>query len=199
MTMPGRLPNVAIATLLRRGRRRRGFVTDTQLSRDERSVLLWAAFGYREKSGSGRTVPSAGGIYSAEIHILAAPGGVWGIDSGVYHYQPQAHSIVLTGEGDARKGLVNVSLSQQFLGEAPIVLVVSADVEKTTAHYGKRGIRYVHMDIGHIGQNIYLIAEALGLGTVAVGAFDDDRLANMLGLPEGLFPFYLMPVGRVRS
>jgi SagB-type dehydrogenase family enzyme len=77
-----------------------------------------------------------------------------------------------------------------------VILAISADVGKTTTYYGKRGTRYVHMDIGHVGQNIYLISEALGLGTVAVGAFDDDRVARLLALPRDLFPFYLMPIGR---
>jgi nitroreductase len=51
------------------------------------------------------------------------------------------------------------------------------------------------MDIGHLGENVYLQAEALGFATVAVGAFDDDALTNLLPLPENYEVKYLLPFG----
>ncbi len=195
LELPDALPDVPLPELLKRRRSRRRFLTEP-LSLDQVSVLLWAALGYRRDSGTGRTVPSAGAIYPVEIHLVTGEPGIEGLEAGVYRYIPQAHSIELTEPGDRRAKVAAAALSQEFLRDAPVIAVVSADVGKTTAHYGKRGLRYVHMDTGHVGQNIYLIAEALDLGTVAVGAFDDDRVARLLVLPRDLFPFYLMPLGR---
>jgi SagB-type dehydrogenase family enzyme len=58
------------------------------------------------------------------------------------------------------------------------------------------GIRYVHMEVGHVGENIYLQATALGLGTVTVGAFNDELIQKILTLPKEQKPLYIMPVGR---
>ena len=66
---------------------------------------------------------------------------------------------------------------------------------RTTRKYGPRGVRYVHIEVGHAAQNLALQATALGLGTVTVGAFDDAVVARLLHLPEGEAPLYLMPVG----
>ena len=51
------------------------------------------------------------------------------------------------------------------------------------------------MEVGHVGQNVSLMALSLGLGTVTVGAFKDDELARVLRLEEGLKPYYVMPIG----
>jgi len=58
--------------------------------------------------------------------------------------------------------------------------------------------RYAHMEVGHVGQNIHLQAEALGLGTVVIGAFMDDEVAELLHLPKEHEPLYVMPVGYIR-
>nr|MBP7412055.1 SagB/ThcOx family dehydrogenase [Methanoculleus sp.] len=79
---------------------------------------------------------------------------------------------------------------------APATLVIAAVQERTTRKYGDRGIRYVAMEAGHAAENVYLQAEALDLSTVAIGAFDDDRVREVLMLPENMTPLYLMPVGR---
>jgi nitroreductase len=68
-----------------------------------------------------------------------------------------------------------------------------------TNRYGPRGReRYVPMDLGHSAQNVYLQVTALGLGTVAIGAFIDDRVSEILQLPEEEEPLYIMPVGYIR-
>jgi len=77
------------------------------------------------------------------------------------------------------------------------ILVITAVYDRTTRKYGKRGRRYVHMEAGAVAQSVYLQATALGLGTVAVGAFHDDRVRQALGLPPERQPLLLMPVGRL--
>ena len=81
---------------------------------------------------------------------------------------------------------------------APAVLVITGVYERTMAKYGQRGRRYVHMEVGHAAQNVYLAATARDLGTVMVGAFDDDQVRKVLTLPADHEPLGLMPIGRRR-
>jgi SagB-type dehydrogenase family enzyme len=126
-------------------------------------------------------------------------GGVAGLKEGVYHYVPSGHALVQTGGVDVRAKVASAALNQGFLAEAPLDVLIAADYKRTTGRYGERGIRYVHIEVGHAGQSIYLQAEALGLGTVAVGAFEDKGVARAFGLPGDLEPLYLMPIGYVRG
>ena len=87
-------------------------------------------------------------------------------------------------------------MDQQFIYQAPVDIVICALYERTARIYGERGERYVHMEVGHAGQNIYLQATALGLATVAIGAFYDEQVSQVLRLDEPLKPLYIMPVGK---
>jgi SagB-type dehydrogenase family enzyme len=156
--------------------------------------ILWAAQGITGAGGL-RTVPSAGALYTLEI--LVAAGEVTDLDPGVYRYHPAGHALTRIQEGDVRRDLARAALGQPTVEEAPAVLVITAFPNRTTGKYGERGIRYIHMEAGHCAQNVYLQATSLGLGTVAIGAFDDRQVTDTLGLDEGEEPLYLMPVGRV--
>ena len=91
--------------------------------------------------------------------------------------------------------LTEDALGQSAVNYGAAVLAVSAVFDRTTKKYGRRGIQYVHLDAGHAAQNICLQATALGLGTVPIGAFHDDRVAKTLRLPADEVPLYLLPVG----
>jgi SagB-type dehydrogenase family enzyme len=88
-------------------------------------------------------------------------------------------------------------MSQPWVKAAPIDIVFVAERTKTSSVYGERAKRYVDMEVGHASQNIYLQVVPLGLGTVAVGACDDDRLGRVLGLADGQIALYVMPIGRI--
>ena len=98
-------------------------------------------------------------------------------------------------EGDRLAELEQAALGQSCISSAPAVIVISADFSRTTSVYGERGESYVYIEVGHAAQNIYLTCTAMGLGTVAVGAFHDNRVAEVLELPDDFIPLYLMPVG----
>ncbi len=87
---------------------------------------------------------------------------------------------------------MRASLDQEWVGAAPINLVVNAIYERTTRHYGDRGVRYVHMEVGHLGQNIYLQCISLGLACVVVGAFYDEEVKRIVGGAGE--PLYVIPV-----
>ncbi len=168
---------------------------DKPLTLQQLSQLLWAAQGITETRWGFRASPSAGATYPLEIYVVIGENGVEGLNAGVYNYKPHSHSLVLVKEGDIREELYEACLNQEWVRDAPVVFVIAADYERTTRIYGERGIRYVHMEVGHVGQNIYLEATALGLGTVAVGAFYDDDVRKIIGAPENHHPLYVMPVG----
>ncbi|MEO0109472.1 MAG: SagB/ThcOx family dehydrogenase [candidate division WOR-3 bacterium] len=162
-----------------------------KLKLSEVSQILWSAQGITAKWG-GRTCPSAGATYPLEIYLVA--GEVEGLPPGVYQYLPEEHSLKLILNKDVRKELTGAAWGQDYILSAPIDIIIAADYKRTTSRYGERGIRYVHNEVGHCGQNIHLQCEALGLGTVVIGAFSDERVKKILNIKEE--PQYIMPVGR---
>jgi SagB-type dehydrogenase family enzyme len=166
--------------------------TDDALTLTDLAQLLWAAQGITDPGGY-RTAPSAGALYPLELYVAA--GHVEGPQPGVYHYDPQRHALTYIADGDRRSALRDAALGQQWIAEGAAVIAIVADYSRTTVKYGDRGIPYVHMEVGAAAQNIYLQAEARGLGTVFVGAFDDDDVWSILELGLDEEPLALMPVG----
>ncbi len=166
------------------------------LSLEEAAQLLWAAQGMTG-SGRKRTIPSAGALYPLEIFLVA--GTIDSLDPGIYRYLPDKHGLIQVVDGDVRDGLRGAALGQKCIGEAPASLVFAAVHQRTAARYGSRSSRYVDMEIGHAGQNIYLQTAASGLATVAIGAFDDSRVHEIMQMTREEAPLYIMPVGRKRG
>ena len=159
----------------------------------ELGQLLWSAQGVTNAQGL-RTAPSAGALYPLKLFVVV--GDVSELPAGIYQYNTEQHGLVKTASGDLRKSLQKAALDQSSIGEAPVIIVFAAIYQRTTLKYGKRGERYVHMEVGHAGQNLFLQAEGLGLGTVVVGAFDDDEVREVLNLDTDVQPLSLMPIGR---
>lgn len=166
---------------------------DEPLTLEEVSQVLWAAQGVTDPRGF-RTAPSAGATYPLETYLVV--GRVEGLAPGLYHYDPAEHRLIRLNDQDLRAELAAAALGQGWVKKAAVDIVFAAVYKRTTQRYGNRGIRYVHMEVGHAGQNVYLEAVALGLGTVVIGAFHDDRVKKVLDLPEDEHPLYIMPVGR---
>ncbi len=167
------------------------------LTLEEVGQLLWSAqgAGVDGVTGASRTVPSAGATHPLEIYLVV--GDVCGLDPGVYRYVYARHSLEKTALEDRRERLAAAALRQNFVAGAPVSVVLAADYELTTSRYGERGIRYVHMEVGHSTQNIYLQCGSLGLGAVAVGAFNDEHVKALLEIKEE--PLMIIPVGDVSS
>jgi len=168
---------------------------DKPLTLNQLSQLLWAAQGITDPRWGFRAAPSAGATYPLEVYAVVGKDGVSELEAGVYRYNPNDHTLGLLFTGDLRGGLSAVALGQQWVAEAPLNIIITAVYERTTARYGERGTHYVHMEAGHVGQNIYLQATALGLGTVVVGAFEDAGVQKIIMLPEAHKPLYIIPVG----
>ncbi len=178
--------------LLQQRRSRRDFgsgpITLAQLSQ-----LLWSAQGITDASGL-RTAPSAGALYPLEIYVVA--GQVRDLDTGLYHYRVKTHSLTRIDKGDLRQSLTQAALGQNMIEEAAVIITITGDYARTQRKYGSRAGRYVHIEVGHVVQNIYLQATALKLGTVIVGAFEDHKVQQILQLNNTLTPLALMPIGR---
>lgn len=166
---------------------------EANISLADLGQLLWAAQGITHSQGL-RTAPSAGALYPLKLYV--AVGRVEGLAAGTYHYDPEQHRLERVGSDDKRKALARAAHFQSKLKEAAVVMVFGAIYERTSRKYGKRAQRYVHIEVGHAAQNVYLQAEALGMGTVMIGAFSDKAVASTLRLPNRVMPLALMPIGR---
>ena len=158
------------------------------------SQLLWGADRISDRRGL-RTAPSAGATYPLELYLVVGERGVANLAPGIYRYRPPEHALELTDKEDARGAVARASLHQTWMAEAPIMVVIAAEFRRCTARYGERGIMYTHMESGHVGENLFLQAEALGLGAGIVGAFDDRGLSQAVKLPATHVPLLVMPVG----
>lgn len=168
---------------------------DKPLTKKELSQLLWAAQGVTDQQRGFRTAPSAGALYPLEIYIDAKK--VEGFPAGVYKYKPENHQLILKNKQSQRDKIYQAALRQNQVKQAPVLLIITGVYQRVTKKYGKRGVRYTHLEAGHVAQNIYLQATSLGLGTVSVGAFEDNRIKEILDIEAE--PFYLMPVGKPAS
>ncbi len=168
--------------------------SEKALSESDVARFLWVAQGISSKEGF-RTAPSAGALYPLELHLVA--GNVAGIEPGVYRYISEEHSLIEDVSGDLRAKLAEAALSQLMIRNAPASLVISAVYPRITSTYMKRGVRYAVMEAGHVAENIYLLATELGIGTCAIGAFEDEEVRKALKLPTNEDPLYILPLGYV--
>lgn len=188
---PQRQGKAGFEELVQRRRSVREFSAGS-LTLEQVGQLLWAAQGQTDPRGL-RAAPSAGALYPLELYLVV--GTAASLDSGVYRYRSAGHALEPVGGGDRRRDLARAAWSQSVVASAAAVVVIGGVYQRTTDKYGPRGRRYVHMEAGHVAQNLLLQATALGLNAVPVGAFDDARVRAVVGMGQGVQPLYLLPVG----
>lgn len=175
------------------------------LALDDLAQLLWSAQGVTaprpepppgfrwEWRGGFRTAPSAGALYPLEVYVAAT--AVEGLDPGLYRYVSVDHALEPVSQGDLREDLWSAALRQGAVLRAPASIVITGVVARTAAKYGERAQRYVQIEVGAVSANLYLQAQALGLGTAFIGAFQDDAVHRVLDLSADESAFGIMPVG----
>ncbi|MDD4178728.1 MAG: SagB/ThcOx family dehydrogenase [Candidatus Margulisbacteria bacterium] len=187
---PKLIGKMSVEESIYRRRSERSFQAQ-DLSLEQVSQLLWSAQGITEKTWGFRAAPSSGALYPLTLYIIKS--------DGVFSYVPDEHKLVQISEEDKRPSLVRASLGQAYISEAPLVIVIAGNFRIVEAKYGQRSYRYLNMEVGHVAENIHLQAVSLGLVSVAIGAFWDDVVAKILELPDTQDPFYIIPVGRLKT
>ena len=178
---------------------RRSFAPEA-LSLAELSFLLWATQGVRAKElpwHALRTVPSAGCRHPFETYL--AVNRVEGLDPGLYRFLPLSHQLVLLEvRDDLPRSLARGSLGQSFVGAGAVTFVWTALPQRTEWRYGAAAHKVIALDAGHLCQNLYLACEAIGAGTCAIAAYDQELMDTLVGVDgEDEFVIYLAPVGKV--
>ncbi len=181
--------NVSLEECIQKRRSVRNF-ENKELSLQQISNILWSAQGITDSVRELRAVPSAGATYPLEIFVAKR--------DGLFRYIPDGHKLKKEIDGDIRKEIAKAALSQMFIADAGIVIVITAVYNRTARRYGERAYRYINNEVGHCAQNIHLEAVALRLGSVPVGAFDDEKIKKILKLEEEE-PLYIIPVGYTKS
>lgn len=198
---PERFEEVCRASLLSVLQSRRSVrqYSEAPLSLGELALLLWATQGVTELRGACATlrpVPSAGARHAFETYVYAQR--VEGLPSGLYRYLPVEHALVFEFEvSDFPRRVALATLGQRFIGQAAAVFFWSAVPYRMEWRYGPAAHRTLAIDAGHVCQNLYLTAEAIGAGACAVGAYDQEGIDALLRLDgEEEFVVYLAPVGK---
>jgi SagB-type dehydrogenase family enzyme len=148
------------------------------------------------ESISRRPVPSGGALYPLELYV--ATQNVEGLENAIYHYDARDHELESRRSGLFHQQLAKMTLGQDMLGVANIVILVAAITERTMWKYGQRGYRYVLLEAGHLGQNLYLAATASDLGIVAIGGFFDAEVNELCLLPKDEEVIYMLGAGMRR-
>ena len=190
--MPQEIDSISLESAFRRRESIRHFAN--QSIAQEKIVTLISAVhgeGADVMSSATRPVASAGATHPIEIYIVT--GDVEGLTAGVYQYDFSADVFITVTEGDIREKMAQAALGQSFMANAPATMVIAAEYQRTTHRYGERGRRFVYMESGGAAQHIALQAAAFDLGNVIVGAFDDERVQQLLQISES--PLLLIPVG----
>ncbi len=158
--------------------------SEQSLTLTELSWLLWCSQGVKEVLGSNatlRTVPSAGARHAFETYLLV--NRIDGLQSGIYRFLAIKHKLTpLNLDKAISDRITKACLDQSQVKKSAVTFLLVAVVERMKWRYGERGYRYLHLDAGHVGQNLYLAAENINCGVCAIAAFEDESLNNILGL-----------------
>jgi len=191
---PRLIGDVSVEQAIKHRRTIRSYLSKP-LTLEQLSQVFWAAQGITEDRGFKRSAPSGGALYPMDIYGVVGDNGVERLAAGIYHYDPHQHAVLLITEGDLRKDVARSSLSQMWMASAPINVVITSEYRRITGKYGSRGERYAMIEAGHVGQNIFLQAEALGLRAGIVGAFHDKDVIRVMNIKRSHEPLLIFPVG----
>jgi SagB-type dehydrogenase family enzyme len=181
-------------------RRTKRKFSNESLTLAEWGQILWAAQGITsDDNRKKRAAPSAGALYPLDIYLILGKGAMGMPKTGVFHYLPLKHALKQISDKDFTREVAQISVYQYWMAEAPGMILITAEYSRITGKYRDRGIRYAHIEAGHVAQNCFLQAESLKLNLGIVGAFDDNELIELLPIPKGHEPILVLPIGRSRG
>jgi len=194
------IPEVSVETAITQRKSRRSYTEDT-IKLEELSFLLWATQGLRGKRSAVRnyrTVPSAGCRHALETYIAAFR--IEGIPKAIYRYLPMSHQLVEVVKHQDLEGLLTqAALDQSFAGKSAVTFIWTTIPVRMEWRYSRTSYKVIALDAGHVCQNLYLACEAIGAGTCAIAAYDQEFADKILGI-DGVeeFTIYMAPVGKVQ-
>lgn len=174
-----KLEDVSIKKLLFQRKSTREF-SHTSVYLQKLSSLLYFSCGLKNNSPpfvANRFYPSGGARYPLEIYLLSLKTE---LPTGLYHYYVKNHSLEelsLFNKPDLYR-----YFRQKWTSRASLFILISAVFKRSTVKYGDRGYRHTLIEAGHVGQNIYLLSEALQLSCCAIGGFSDNELNKLLDI-----------------
>lgn len=181
------MKSIPLNQAIQKRRSVRQFNSQKELSLSQISQLLWSAQGITDTTQHFRSAPSAGALYPLEIYVVK--------QDGLWHYIVNKHALEQISKMDLRKSLSNAALGQKEMIDAPATIVIVGVYQRSVIKYGKRGIQYTHIEVGHAAQNLVLEAINLNLASVTIGAFDEEKVKQLFSLSKEMTPLYLIPVG----
>ena len=177
--------------------------TQEGLTLEQLSYLLWATQGVKGKRGKAyatlRTVPCGGARHEYETYLLVR--NVEGLQPGAYHYLAMEHALEFLHPVEDLEHAIGESLSgQEWAAKADVVFYWAMVAYRAEWRYSVYAHRVALIDVGHIGQNLYLAATGLGLGTCGIAAFSHDLCCRLFELDgEAEYVVYTAPVGTVKE
>lgn len=177
--------------------------TSQKMNALELSYLLYMTQGVKSIRGNNyatmRTVPCGGARHEFETYLVVK--NVEGLKPGKYHYLPLTHELEFLGDVENMETFIDASVEQQtWAVKANVIFYWSIVPYRCEWRYGIYAHRPALMDIGHVGQNLYLACTALNLGTCCLASFDGDVCAKEFGLDnEEEFIVYVSPVGTIHE
>ena len=169
---------------------------------EEFSFLLWASQGIRHQIDRGhayRTVPSAGCRHALETYLTVL--NCEELEPGVYRYLPLEHKLLFEfTEDHLKEKIVGAVFGQTYPGKAAVTFIWTAIPYRMEWRYDLAAHKVIAIDTGHVCQNRYLACEAIGAGTCAIAAYDQEALDRLLRIDgEEEFTIYLAPVGKIKN
>ncbi len=201
--------NISLSKAIKNRESRRKY-NNKPLTLLELSFLLWATQGVRMLAGNYafRNVPSAGCRHALETYLAifnvenSEKEGETGekLEPGIYRYLPLTHELLFEFHEDhLQEKMIKATFNQMFVGQSAVTFIWTAIPYRMEWRYGLDSHKVIAMDAGHVGQNMYLACEAIGAGTCAIGAYDQEYLDNLLRLDgKEEFAIYLAPVGKIK-
>lgn len=172
----------------------------TNLSLKDLSYLLWCTQGVKMVAPTGkstlRNVPSAGARHAFETYLLINQ--VEGVEAGLYRFLALEHALIAVDVTEGIKDRLTAAfMNQKMIPTSSVSFIWTAMAERMTYAYGARAYRYLHLDAGHVCQNLYLAAQTIHYGTCAIAHFDDEKVNQCLKIDgEDQFAIYAASVGK---
>ncbi len=143
-----------------------------------------------------RTVPSAGAKSPFETYLII--NRVNGVEPGLYRYISFNHKLLFIKSIEkAKRKISKLTYNQIFVGKGAVIFCWVAIPYRTEWRYTILAHKFIAVDLGHVSENLYLACEAIDLGTVAIGYYEQKKFDDLLELDgEDEFVVLVAPVGK---